>query len=182
MDKEQLKNRIYTKFRLDKEKPIIGVMTRNNDIVRLIKQRFGNRYNIVSLYFRNKYADAYLYDLTPFEWANVFSLFDLTVTQFFHGTLLSLINLTPVISTSVIKLDRIYTGKMQDLLTRLNVPENFFIAEDIICDKATLNRFYSLAEKLIINPQKVNIKENIEKEKNFFKIFQDRFAEILDKV
>ena len=58
---------------------------------------YGDKYQIVALYNYIKGADVNLYDVTPFEWAYAFRYFKVTFTTFFHGTMLSLRNGTPLI-------------------------------------------------------------------------------------
>lgn len=95
VDMVQLKEKLQSKG-VDFSKPIIGLMA-GVPYGKMIKKYYKDKVQIVALYTPNKYADVYLYDLDPLEWSRVFSLFNVTVTHFFHGTMLSLRNLTPVI-------------------------------------------------------------------------------------
>ena len=91
----ELKEKLKKKG-VDFSKPIIGIMAGNN-IGLEIKKKYKNKVQLVSLFEPNRYADVCLYELSPFEWAKVFSLFNVTLTHFFHGTMLSLVNGTPVV-------------------------------------------------------------------------------------
>lgn len=95
----ELKNKMEVRG-IDFEKPIIGLMA-GNGYGKAIKHYFKDSVQLVALYEPNKYADFYLNDLNPLEWARVFSLFDITVTHFFHGTMLSLVNDTPVMAVEI---------------------------------------------------------------------------------
>ena len=106
---------------VDFSKPLIGLMA-GNSIGYEIKKKWGDSVQLVALYSPNKYADVYLYDLNPFEWAHVFSFFKLTITHFFHGTMLSLVNHVPVIPIEFISgFSAVNTTKIHDLMTRLEL-------------------------------------------------------------
>lgn len=118
------------KIRAQKISPddkLICVMLKRPEYAKLLKEWFGAEYKIVAVRKNNPYADAFLSDLTPFEWARVFGLAQLTVTDFFHGSLLSLKNSTPVISIDSSGYDDGYESKAADLfLKRLNLSEFFY--------------------------------------------------------
>ncbi len=120
-DMDALKKKME-KAGVDFSKPLIGIMGSTNNIGRELKSHFGDRVQLVALYRENAWADVYLHDLTPFEWGRVFSLFTATVTHFFHGTLLSLVNDTPVFaaeSASAFSME--YTTKIADVLGRMEL-------------------------------------------------------------
>ncbi|MBR6826484.1 MAG: polysaccharide pyruvyl transferase family protein [Oscillospiraceae bacterium] len=109
---------------VDFSKPLVGIMGSTNHIGRELKAYFGDRVQFVALYRNNDWADVYLYDLTPFEWGRVFSLFSATVTHFFHGTLLSLVNDTPVFAAeSASPFSVEYTTKIKDVLGRMGLSD-----------------------------------------------------------
>ena len=56
----------------------------------------------------------------------LFSLCDLTITNFFHGTLLSLRNGTPVIAVDHTAFGATYKGKLQDVTGRVGISDCFF--------------------------------------------------------
>ena len=130
LDIEDLKqksdfNIIKKKCGIKDDKPICVIMTPDEGIGSLVRQLFGNTHQIVSVFISNKSFKT-TYSLTPFEWASLFSLADFTVTEYFHATILSLLNFTPVLSID--KLDNClgYEGKIYDLLIRrLNLPEMY---------------------------------------------------------
>lgn len=106
---------------------IICIMLKNPEYARYLKQWFGDEYKLVSVRNYNQYADASILDLTPFEWSKVFGYARLTVTEYFHGTLLSLMNAVPVISIDSSGYNGEYESKAKDLLkTRLNLPEFYY--------------------------------------------------------
>ena len=121
------------KHGFDFEKKTIFVMLMHPEIGELVKKRFGGEYQIVALMDGNKYADMYLYDLNPFEWAHVFRYGSLVVTDYFHATMLSLKNGTPVLSVDASGYcTEDYQSKAYDLLnTRLSLPELYVNINDL---------------------------------------------------
>ena len=88
---------------------------------------YGDKYQIVALYNYIKGADVNLYDVTPFEWAYAFRYFKVTFTTFFHGTMLSLRNGTPLICIAL-KTDfaKKHTPKTLDVLRRCGLSDWYF--------------------------------------------------------
>ena len=107
---------------IDPQRPMVGVMASEDVVGKPLRNRLHPAAQMVALYTPNRWADAFLYDLTPFEWAKVFSLFGATVTHFFHGTLLSLVNGTPVFPIEVRSAyTDSYQTKIKDVLKRLEL-------------------------------------------------------------
>lgn len=129
------------KHGLSMKKPIIGIMA-GEPFGRGIKEHFGTDVEIVSVFGYNRYADVNLSDLNPFEWARVFSFFDVTVTHYFHGTMFSLKNNCPTIVTErAVRFRENYSTKLTDLLKRLDIENLYYpmnIKTDSIVDKALL--------------------------------------------
>lgn len=65
-----------------------------------------------------------MYDLTPVEWALVLKYARLVVTNYFHGTLVSLGQGTATMVVDLSNYDKPYEGKLDDLVChRLGLPE-----------------------------------------------------------
>ncbi len=140
-DMEALKQKL-SRQGVDFSKPLIGIMGSPKNIGRELKQHFGNRVQFVALYWENNWADVYLHDLNPFEWARVFSLFSATVTHFFHGTLLSLVNGTPVFAAETASTFALeYTTKIADVLGRLDLLQ--YRSLSLGCRRSFLQRVWS---------------------------------------
>ncbi len=108
------------------ERPSIGLMG-NKQMFKMVKQLYGNDYQIVSLYNYIKGADVQLYDINPYEWAYVFRFFKFTITTYFHGTMLSLRNGVPVICCALnTEFAKKHVPKTLDLLSRLNFESWYF--------------------------------------------------------
>ena len=93
-------------------------------LCRYVKSMYSSDCQIVALYSYCPSAEINLHDLTPYEWAFVFRYFTVTVTTFFHGTLLSLRNGTPVVAIALInEFSEVHTTKVEDVLGRLNLKD-----------------------------------------------------------
>lgn len=111
-------------FQFDKE--AIGMMG-SNAMCEMIRRMYGDKYQIVALFSYSPGADVNLYDFTPYEWAYVFRYFKLTFTTYFHGTLLSLRNGTPVICISLVNdYSKVHMTKVEDFLLRIGLEDCFF--------------------------------------------------------
>jgi len=172
----ELKGKLIRKYKWDINKRHIGLMLSNlngslaKEIISRIKKKYGEEYQIVSVYSYCEYADIkYISDLTPLEWSRIFSLFDLTFSKYFHGTLFSLKNLTPVISLSAeYKVDDI-PSKVEDVLSRMELSDFYFEAKN---DKElNVDNIMSKAEELLENPPKDRIKQGIMREKEYGEAF-----------
>lgn len=143
VDETALKIKLQ-KYGFSFERKTIGVMG-TNKMCQLVKETMGKDYQIVSLFNYCRSADVNLYDITPFEWAYVFRFFDLTVTSFFHGTLLSLKNGVPVICIAKEnKYTNKHVSKVKDLLCRVEMPDVYYHMDflskhkDVLRQKITL--------------------------------------------
>ena len=177
-DRDQCKA-ILLKNGIDVCKPIIGLMG-GNAMGKLVRELFGNKYQIVSLYYPNRYADVYLPGLTPFEWARMFSFFFITFTRFFHGTIFSLKNGTPTISIDDWKLQNSgQKSKLNDLLTRLELEDYYYTDANAYKDegKARIRKAVIDAE---INSQEDRIFCALEKEATYFRSFSDSFRSLIN--
>lgn len=125
IDEEQLKYKLRKKG-FDFSRPTIGMMG-NEQMFNMIKSLYGDDYQIVALYNYCKGADVNLYDLTPYEWAYVFRYFKLTFTTFFHGTMLSLRNGTPVVCIALeTDYSKNHMTKVEDFLRRVGLESCYF--------------------------------------------------------
>jgi polysaccharide pyruvyl transferase WcaK-like protein len=113
----------------DKARKTIGIMG-NESMCRMIRRMFGDQFQLVSLYNYNSLCDINLNDLSPFEWAYVFRFFNVTVTTFFHGTMLSLRNGVPVLCIALeTDYAKRHITKVADVLHRLDL-DNLYWTTD----------------------------------------------------
>lgn len=161
-------------FRFDTRS--IGVMG-NDAMCKMVREILGNQYQIVSLFNYCKYADVNLYDISPLEWAYIFRLFKLTFTTYFHGTLLSLRNGTPVIA---IALENDYTSKhkakVEDFLERIGL-ENCYFHTDY--NGANYDKIRIKSNELLCHNYKELIIQKMDTEKQSYQCFRHRLDEII---
>lgn len=151
----------------DSSKKTVGLMAKPW-LASLVKARIGNEYQIVSVFNYNKEADVNLLDINPFEWAVVFSFFDVTITHYFHGNLLSLKNGTPtLIIEQRSSYNQEYCSKIRDFMNRINLQEFCFYADEDVDINSELTK--------LIGSEQYNIRLNdgLEKEKLSIKEFED---------
>lgn len=130
-------------------KKTIGIMARTW-LARFVREQLGNEYQIVSVFKRSEYADVNLMDINPFEWAACFSFFDLTITHYFHGNLLSLKNGTPtIVFEQKTSYNQQYDSKIRDFMARINLLENCYYIDDLSDDfslKDTISQIFSMGD------------------------------------
>jgi len=171
---------ILVKSGIDLNKPIIGIMG-GNEMGRMIRSFFGDEYQIVAVYYPNQYADVYLSELTPFEWAIVFSYFKITFTRYFHGTIFSLKNGTPTISIDDWNEEAGQLSKLHDVLIRTNLENHYFRIEDTRTSEGR-EKIKKCAEEFINNPDTKRISDGLQKEKATFNGFEEALKEQIAKV
>jgi len=193
VDMEKLREKLQKKG-IDFSKPIIGLMA-GEPYGKMIKKYYKNKVQIVALYLPNKYADVYLYDLNPLEWARVFSLFNITITHFFHGTMLSLRNITPVIPIEIAsEYNKSYHTKIKSVMINMGLEDYYetwnkkttFINRILYKlkldnDKAFWFGLCKKIDEVIINPPKERIVLAMDKEAKNYNSFKRAVEEILMK-
>ena len=162
---------------ISQDDKIIILMLKKDVYGKYIREAFGDKYKIVSVRKRNPFADVFLRDLTPLEWSKVFECAKLTVTDFFHGSLLSLKNGTPVVSIDTSGYTD-YESKAKDLFfTRLNLPEMFF---DMNGEENTREHFIEKCKNLLESDCCDSIAGALEKESESFVDFCRAFGTLLE--
>ena len=182
-DRTRLDTRLVKKYGLDPEKPVIGLMLSNHNgsfsrmLAEKIRERYGDKYQTMALYSCNKYADIpYVADLTPMEWSTIFGMFDLTMSKYFHGTIFSLLNRTPVISLAAEKNTGGYPNKVESVLDSMDLGDLYFPAKK--GEDVDWGRFLDLMDRLLTEPITDRIDKGIENEQKK----SESFFEKLDKV
>ena len=162
-------------------KPFVGIMA--NDIVgKMAREIFGDKVTYIGIYNPCKYVDYSLSELSVLEWAASFGLFSITFTTFFHGTLLSLINETPVLTFdyygSKIKEQ---PSKLYDLYSRLKLMD-FYNEGKREYTKDDLDTISKKAKELVANPPKEIIRTAIMTESHNFDSFREALNSILTQI
>lgn len=153
--KESFREYIFEKYKLPKDKILIGAMETSNSVIEQVKKHYGDKCYVVCVYNYLSSSDKYISDLNPLEWSQIFSLFDITITNYFHGTLLSLKNKTPIISIDRTEFSKKNEGKIHDVLRRMDLLDCYFSGE------ATKEEVIEKIEYILKN--KVDYKNKIER-------------------
>ncbi len=159
-------------------KKTIGVMLSDAFITKLLIDQFSGSCNIVSIYTSNPFLSNELYNLNIFEWSRFFSLFDLTITTFFHGTLFSIKNNTPVVCVNIKQFDEKIPGKTQDILNRLGMQNQFFNKSSI---EQNACNFISTINTLLEAKPTINYTHKLLSESYYYQSFYKKLeAELSD--
>ena len=176
IDEEELRQKLI-KHGFDFSKPTIGMMG-NAHMFKMLRRMYGKQYQIVALYEFIPGADVNLYDLEPYEWAYVFRYFKVTFTTFFHGTLLSLRNGTPVICLALdTDFAKAHTPKTLDVLTRLGFPEWYFKTD---YQKINIEEIKQQADKFLCGDYTERILLAVEREAESFHVFNDALKQLIE--
>jgi polysaccharide pyruvyl transferase WcaK-like protein len=100
-------------------------------------------YKVISWRGNSRYSDYDFSDMTPFEWAGMFSKYSITLTNRFHASIFSLKNLTPLIAIDC-KKDRLTDSsfsKLSQLLKEFAMDQtNYNTAWSILNDEWLLKK------------------------------------------
>ena len=162
------------------DKPIIGVMG-GKKYFNLAYRIFGDSVYYVGLYYPHSKCDVNLLDISVLEWASSFGLFDMTVTTFFHGTMLSLVNQTPVFSIDTLPENEKQITKLRELYQRLDLP-GFYYRDKVNYSDEEINSMKLLALDLIKNPPKEKISTELKKEAASCESFFEELSKIKNKL
>ena len=172
--RKSFKDYIFEKYNLPKDKIIIGAMETSNEVIREVKKRYADKCYVVCVYNYLSTADKFIADLNPLEWSQIFSLFDITITNYFHGTLLSLKNNTPIISIDRTAFSKRYEGKIHDVLRRMDLLDCYFTGE---------NSIEEIADKVaFVLENKAIYKQKIEKNLEILAESRNRVVEAIKNV
>ena len=146
------------------DRPIIAVMTADPRIVEPIYEKYGGECQFVSLYLRNPLIKTHLVDLTPLEWVGVFKYATLTVTEYFHGTLLSLKNGTPTVAVDRTDFTKGTEGKIRDVIfNRMGLLDMYFNYRELH-EGTYAARAVALADAALCSPMDERILSAVSKE------------------
>lgn len=155
---------------IDPERPIVCVMG-NEKIGKLARSIFDGRAQLVGVYVPNRYCDVFLSDLEVPEWAALFGFCKLTVTTFFHGTMLSLVNRVPVQSFDYLPETERQHTKLHELYDRLGLKRMYYRGKREY-DEADLKAIRANALALYEHPPVDEIAAALEREGTSYASFR----------
>lgn len=165
---------------VDFKRKVIGLQVSYKHIGKWVRDLFDeSEYQIVALRVRNAYAEVFLEDITPFEWSRVFTFFYCTVTDFFHGTLLSLINHTLPIAFDSGFLKDGRESRIGDVMKRMGLSDLYYKVEN---DKAPTAWLNAAVEKIEASEGKAEFDTIIEGESRYYQGFKKKLEEYLLKL
>lgn len=167
------------KNKFDFSKKTVFVMLMHPQYAKYVRKYWGDGIQIVSLMDGNPDADVYLHDLNPFEWGHVFKYGEFLVTDYFHGTILGLKNMIPVLSIDASKYSGAnYQSKAYDLFhNRLKMPEFYIDAFEL-----KENACFEVFEDRVLKIMKEYDPERVEKALNLEAVGYDSFRAKLEEV
>lgn len=161
-----------------KHKYIVLMLT-NEEISKSIYEKYKNKYIIVSLFMSNKYSDCFMHDLTPIEWCLVLKNAEMVITNYFHGTLLSLQQGTAAIAIDLSHYGNPYEGKLDDMMNRrLNLPDLYYKVEEWPSNK---DKFFRTMEKCLLGDFCADISNSVKKEASSFSSFAKEISAELNR-
>lgn len=176
--RQYVKNNLSTKG-IDWSKPVIGLMC-NSIIGKLAYDIFGDSVQYVGIYNPIKYANVFLDNLLVLEWASIFGLFSITFTTFFHGTMLSLVNRTPVMSFDYYEGDEEHLSKIEELYRRLDLP-GYYHKGKREYDKYDVEILGNIARYMLKTSQYELIDSKIKSESESYNSFYEALKELHDQ-
>lgn len=148
-------------------------------LAKFVKSQLGNEYQIVSVFKHSEYADVNLLDINPFEWTVCFSFFDITITHYFHGNLLSLKNGTPtILIEQKSDYNQMYCSKIRDFMQRIDLIDCCFFIDELQNDS---EKFRVTVEKLLSDKTYCNkLSTGINKEQQSYESFHNALNSIVN--
>lgn len=177
ISEEELKEKLRKKG-FDFEKPAIGIMGTER-LCKMVRRFYADKYQLVGLYNYYKETDVNLYDLTPYEWAYVFRYFKLTFTTYFHGTMLSLRNGTPVICLALeTEYSKNHMTKVEDVLRRVGLQDCYFHTDYL---QQNVQKIREKADELLQTQSRQEIIEKMDIEAQSAQPFIEALRILIDK-
>lgn len=112
------------RYGVDTKKRCIGLMICSQELVEVMRARWGGQIELISLFERNE-GTIFARNLSPFEWLDVVAGLDLMITSYFHGMCFSVITGTPFYAVDN-RCDEEEQSKMKDFLENEDLEERYF--------------------------------------------------------
>ena len=169
------------KNKFDFSKKTVFVMLMHPKYAKYVREYWGANVQIVALMDGNPDADVYLYDLNPFEWGHVFKYGAFLVTDYFHGTILGLKNMIPVLSIDASKYSGdSYQSKAYDLFyNRLNLPD-FYVDSVELKETDCFDVFQNKISKIVKSYDSEQIKNALRGEADNYDLFRAKLEEVIN--
>lgn len=174
-----VKERVKKKYNFSVDSKYIVIMAPDSQMVEKVAKKYGKEYKIISVFVKSSFSDYYIYDLNPFEWTVVLKHASMVITSYFHGTLLSLVQGTPVIVLDYSGYcDKQYEGKLKDLMvTRFCLSELYFDKKEAV-NFVGETSFYKKVDELLRGDYDKRISVAVEKERTAVTSFIEMLSNV----
>ena len=150
------------KYHFSFDQQYIVTMVNNEILQKKIRDEFGEKYTIVSLFKPNRYSDVFMYDLNPFQWVYVLAHANLVITQYFHGALLSMRYGTSTMVVDAANPEDNYISKLYDVIVnRLSFYDRYSTEKDLLCGNTD---FWTTANQLVCTDESEMINAKMDRE------------------
>jgi len=174
------RKRINSKYGISLNKKYIVIMSPSNSLIDEIKAYYSDEYTFVYVFEAPKGEKNFLFDLSPFEWAEVLGNASVVITRYFHGALLSLAHGVPIVVVDYSGYFGDYESKLKDLMEkRLQLSEFYFnksYAENFSLKDHP--EFRIMLDSMLNGNYRQRIDSAVEKEKKCFNAFFESFSKI----
>lgn len=180
-DNYQYANKIFRKNLVYTKKPVASFMTRNLPHIDEVKKYLSNKFTFIHFYHRNRLKDfidnqtRFLFNLSPIEWYNIYCKSTINFSQYFHGTLLGIINSVPTFSIDDTEFTYKYIGKNEQVMTDLKLNDYLFYTKTLKTSKEEKDRLLAQIDYALSNIENERIRlkkaanEERKKSESFFK-------------
>lgn len=117
------------RYNISHDKPIIGFMTRDEEAIKAVQNRFKDSAHYISIYIPHR-STTNSPALTPFEFVEIISNLDYFVTSYFHGLCFAIKGNVPVIALEKRPGEKPANSKMFDLLHTIGRTDRYLIANE----------------------------------------------------
>ena len=175
--------RIKKKYALSLNESYIVLMVADSELSKQIAQKYKGKHRIIALFKPSAYADLYIHDADPFEWTQVLKNAALVVTSYFHGTLLSLVQNTPVLVVDHAGMeDSIYQSKLYDVVVdRLQLSDLYCTRRDIETENSNFDALLQKTDRMLNGEYSEAIRNAVQRESNYFETFVVAIDQLMEK-
>lgn len=125
---DEEKENVRKKYDIDHSQPIVSIMMQDVNAGNILYRMMKRDNHVLYLYNMNdNMNENNLAEASPFEWNCLIAISDLIVTDFFHGTVFSILHQIPFISIEGKEKGR---GKIENLLIENNMNDRFVYESD----------------------------------------------------
>ncbi len=123
--------KVLKKYGVKSDKKLVGIMLSGNDYIPQIKKLLGKKeYKFIDIHRKNYSSrkpylsfNKSLFNLSPYEWHQIYSQLYMNFTNFFHGTLLGLKSDVPTFSFDTVRSKAGSLSKINQILTDLDLSD-----------------------------------------------------------